>query len=54
MDDIRQERPNEGQIFNLYKKLYRQSLNKKFRTLVKRSMVLNSKKLLPVITHNKA
>ena len=29
MDDIRQERPNEGPILNFNKILYRQSLNKK-------------------------
>ena len=37
-----QESSNESQIFNLNKKPYRQSLNKKFGTHVKKSMVFNT------------
>ena len=37
-----QESSNEGQIFNLNTKLYRQSLNKKFGTHVEKSMVFKN------------
>ena len=39
MDNIRQERSYEDLILNVNKKLYRQSLNKIFRTHVKKPMV---------------
>ena len=40
MNDIRQERPNEGPILNFNKRLYKQSLNKKFGIHVEKSIVL--------------
>ena len=42
MDDIRQERPNDGQILNIDTIHYRQSLNRKFGTHVEKSMVFKS------------
>ena len=39
MDNIRQERPNEGPILNIHKRHYSQSLNKKFSTHLEKSMV---------------
>ena len=42
MDNIRQERSNEGQILKVNKKFYRQSLNKKFRTHVKKTMAFKN------------
>ena len=42
MDNIRQERPNNGPILNVNKKLYTQSLNKKFRTRVEKFMVFKT------------
>ena len=39
MDDIRQEKPSEGLILNLIKRLKWNSLNKRFDTYVKESMV---------------
>ena len=42
MDGIRQERPNEGPIWNFNERLYRQSLNKKFGTHVRKIMVFKS------------
>ena len=39
MDDMRQERTSEGPILNLIKRLKQNSLNKKFDTYVKGSMV---------------
>ena len=38
MDDIRQEKVNEGPILNLNKRLKQNSRNKKFGTRVKESM----------------
>ena len=42
MDDIRWAKPNEGPIFNLNKKLYRQTLSKKFGTLAGKPMVFKT------------
>ena len=42
MDNIRQERRNEGSILNLNKRLKQASLNKKFGTHVKEYMVFQS------------
>ena len=39
MDDIRQEKPNEGPVLKLNKKLKQKSPNKKFGTHIKESMV---------------
>ena len=44
MDDIRQERPNEGPILKLNKRLKQKSLNRKFGTHVKESMVFQALK----------
>ena len=53
MEDIRQERPNEGPNFDLNKKLYRQSLNKKFGTYVQQFMVFKSFKKQCIIPRKK-
>ena len=42
MDGIRQERLNEGSILNFYKRLHRQSLNKKSGKYVERYMVFKT------------
>ena len=42
VDNIRQEKSNEGQILIVHKKFYRQSLNKKFRTHVKKPMAFKN------------
>ena len=42
MDNIRQERPNEGLILSTHKMHYRQSLNMIFGTHVKKSMVFKT------------
>ena len=42
MGAIRQERPNESPILNFNKRLYSESLNKKFATLVKKSKSLRT------------
>ena len=44
MDDIRQERPNEGPILKLNKKLKQNSLKKVFGTSVKESMAFQALK----------
>ena len=44
MDDIRQERSNEGAILKLNKRLKQMSLNKKFSTHVKKSMAFQALK----------
>ena len=44
MDDIRQERPNEGPILKLNKKLKQNSLKKEFGTSVKESMAFQALK----------
>ena len=42
MDNIRQERSDEGQILKINKKFYRQSLNKTFHTHVKKPMAFKN------------
>ena len=42
MENIRQERPNEVPILNVNKKLYTQSLHKKFGTHVEKSIVFRT------------
>ena len=44
MDDIKQERPNEGLILKLNKRLKKTSLNKKLDIHIKESMVLQALK----------
>ena len=44
MDDIRQEIPKESPILYFYKRHYRQSLNKIFRTHFDKSMVFKTLK----------
>ena len=44
MDDIRQERPNEGPILNFNKRLYGESLNRKFGTHIEKYMFFKTLK----------
>ena len=44
MDDIRQEIPKKSPILYFYKRHYRQSLNKTFRTHVDKSMIFKTLK----------
>ena len=44
MDGIMQERSNEGAILHVYKRHYRQSLNKTFGTHVEKSMIFKTLK----------
>ena len=44
MDDIMREKLNIGPTLNFNERLYRQSLNKKFGTHTKKSMIFNALK----------
>ena len=44
MDDIMHEKLNIGPTLNFNERLYRQSLNKKFGTHIKKSMIFNALK----------
>ena len=44
MDDIMREKLNIGPTLNFNKRLYRQSLNKKFGTHISKSMIFNALK----------
>ena len=44
MDDNMREKLNIGPTLNFNERLYRQSLNKKFGTLINKSMIFNALK----------
>lgn len=53
MDEIRQQRPIEGQFLNFHKVHYRQSINKKLGTYVQKSMLFKILKTKTVYNSKK-
>ena len=50
MEDIKQERHNEGPVLNIHKRHYRQPLNKTFGTKVKKSVVFETFKKISSVS----